>query len=99
MLDIQLQVFEDSDMLRGAVTSLCMDRLPRFQTNPEAERAKNSAVQQLCWDVMPLQSRRFSASMLRERCAAILARSKYAPIRDLKPDDLANEISAPSGGW
>jgi hypothetical protein len=95
----QVAVFDCADMIRDGVTGLCRDRLPRFAAGTPESDLRNAAIDALCWEVFPLQSRTFPYNTLVEKCAAILGRSAYEPITHIQPRELANEISTPVGGW
>lgn len=95
--DGQVRVFDDAGLIRDSVTMLCKDRLAQLRS--ENEREQNSAVDQLCWEMFPLQGRTFDFETLRAKCDAIIQRSKYEPLKLLRADDIAHEISSPVGGW
>ncbi len=94
----QVTVFDDAEVIREAITGLCHDKLRRLPAN-EDEVSRSKAIDTLCWDAFPLQGKIFPYQTLLEKCAAILARSQFEPIRVISATDLLNEISTPSGGW
>jgi hypothetical protein len=93
----QVSVFDDADMIREAITSLCHDKLRNLA--PEEAASKSKAIDALCWEAFPLQGKNFPYQTLLEKCAAVLARSPFEPIRTISPADLLKEISTPVGGW
>src|SRR5262249_22073669 len=95
-----VKVFDNAELIRDAVSMLCRDRLPRAaETSAQESQTQKSAIDQLCWDLVSLQSKNFPFRILQEKCAAMIGRSPYAPMRNLRAEELANEISSPLGGW
>jgi hypothetical protein len=96
-----VSVFEDTQLLRETIGMLCRDRLPRIaqSSDPQDESLRKQAVDQLCWDLISLQSKNFPFSILVEKCSASLRRSPYGPLRYLRAEEVANEICSPIGGW
>ena len=93
-------VFEDADLIRDSVTMICRDKLPKIAADDKfAFQEQKSAIDKLCWDLFSLQGRNFPRPVLHEKVFAVIARSAYAPIRTLRAEDVANEISSPYGGW
>lgn len=87
-------------MIRDSLTMLCRDRLPRLSPEDTAGREQQkSAIDKLCWEMFSLQGRNLPFSVLLQKCEGVISRSPYEPIRRLRAEDVANEISSPSGGW
>ena|SRR5947209_20522214 len=96
----QVQVFDDSQMIRDTVRMHCSDRL-RFQKaeSPIEDVQKKDAITQLCGEIMALQGRTFEFRVLSEKCSAFIQRTRYEPLKRVRGDELANELCSPIGGW
>jgi len=98
--DQNVQVFDDAQLIRDTVKNFCVDRLLYQKPATQLEDAeKRSAITQLCGEVASLQGRALQFRMLSDKCSAFIQRSRYEPLKRLRGEDVANEISSPVGGW